>query len=651
MPPWPGAKAPLEHWRGWLVTVWADDTFRRAVSAASPNLEHRVQSIIDGHSPKPRRVRRAALAIARYAVRYTCRSTPFGWFAGVAPITFGGSTRVGVGNRHRVITRADPQALDAAISSWETDSERMVDFDVCVNNLVQRRAGRLYVPSEGPSEFSLVATPEIELVMEAARSPMPFTVLRGKLAVEFPDTPEHHWNALLTQLLRIRLLQSSLRAPATVADPVTQLPSALREHMKGYRSAVDLRLEATVRLPASVVTEAETAATALTRLVRYPGGTPAWQRYTERFAEHYGDGAEVPVEQVIDPKQGLGLPEGFAGVAEPPRPMTLRDRLLLELAATAALEGRTAVVLSESTIERLEAAAGRPALTAPHLELCAQLQALSKPALDAGAFRLRVSTVSRGVGSMTGRFWHLFDDPGVRCTDLSTVEPGAELAQLSFHPARTSGDLLTRTPQVLPRIVSVGEFRTRTPEILFPSDLAVGLNEGRLYLTETATGTRLELLAPTAINFQWNNYTPPLVRFLAELSRAATPQVTWFDWGAAWALPFTPALHYRRSILTPARWKLHARELPGHAATSQEWTDGLHDWMRRLNVPDQLLLAQDDQQLPLDLRHEMHRELLRSHLATAPNSVAVLVESPSCDADGWIDGRAHSLVFPLGARS
>ncbi|MDF2710932.1 MAG: hypothetical protein K0R62_6584 [Nonomuraea muscovyensis] len=365
-----------------------------------------------------------------------------------------------------------------------------------------------------------------------------------------------------------------------------------------------------------------------------------------KFTNRYGDGAEVPLELVIDPDKGLGLPEGFGQLAEPPRPMALRDRLLLEIAGTAAVERCRSVALSEKMIERLEAT-GQSAVTPPQIELCAQLQAASTRCLDRGDFRLRVVTVSRAAGSMTGRFWHLFPHTCAAYTSLPTVEPGAELAQLSFYAGRVHADLLTRAPQVLPRLVSVGEFRHPDKSVLVASDLAVGVRDGRLYLAEAATGKRLELLAPTALNFLWNNYTPPLARFLAEISRAQTAQVTWFDWGAAWILPFLPTLTYRRSILTTARWKARARELPGRAATLDEWADRLHAWMSRFRVPDRVLLAEDDQHLPLDLRQDMHLDLLRAHLDASRTGVAVLHDAPPPDADGWIGGRAHSLVIPL----
>ncbi|MEC3993643.1 lantibiotic dehydratase family protein [Actinacidiphila sp. DG2A-62] len=651
VPPWPGSDASLERWRSWLTAAWADDTFGQAVAGASPDLARQVRSILDGRSPKLRRVRRAALATARYAIRYTGRSTPYGLFAGVAAIEFGGTTEARVGDRHQAVVRPDPVVVDAAISAWEADAERMADIDVCLNNLAQRRGGRVYVPSEGASEFSLALTPAVALVLDAARSPLRYSALLGKLAAEFPNTAPHHRAGLLAQLLRVRLLRSSLRAPATVVDPTVCLPAALREDIRSSSTASDLRLDAAVRLPEAVLTEAETTATVLTRLAAHPMGTRVWRRYAEQFAERYGEGVEVPLELVTDSERGLGFPEGFGKVSEAPRPMTRRDRLLLEWAGIAGVEGNRSVGLSGAMIEQLEAAAGKAALRPPHLELSMQVRAGSTDALDRGDFRLQVSAVSRAAGSMTGRFWHLFPEAGAAYTGLPAVEPGAELVQLSFHAARVHADLLTRAPQALPRVISVGEFRHRTEEVLLPSDLAVGLRDGRLYLTEAATGTHLEVLAPTAINFLWNNYTPALPRFLAEISRAAAPQVTWFDWGAAWTLPFTPALHYRRSILASARWKLRAQDLPSHTASLDEWAEGLHAWLGRFHAPSRVLLAEDDQRLPLDLDQAMHLDLLRAHLDASPTGVAQLHDAPPPDADGWLGGRAHSIVVPLRTRS
>ncbi|GAA3082919.1 lantibiotic dehydratase family protein [Streptomyces rectiviolaceus] len=652
MPPWPGRSASLDDWRSWLGTVWADEIFRQAVSSASPDLANQVQAILNGRSPKLRRVRRAALATARYAIRYAHRSTPYGLFAGVSLMEFGDTAEVRFGEGHQAVTRPDPVALAEAITAWETDGTRMADVDVRVNMLARQRDGHVHVPSEGDAEFRLaLSSPAVRFVLDAASAPIRYALLADKLAAEFPATSEHARTQLLGELLRVRLLRSSLRAPATVPDPTDVLPPALCAQMRERTVAHDLRLDATVRLPREVLTEAETAATVLARLATHPNGTPVWRRWVEQFTDRYGENAAVPVELATDPDRGVGFPDGFGRQVEPPRPMSRRDRLLLELAGTAAVEGARAVSLTSAMIEELEAAGEKPRLTAPHLELAAQVHAHSTKALDRGDFRLRVVTVSRSAGSMTGRFWHMLPDTGATCTKLPTVEAGAEVVQLSFHAGRVPADLLTRAPQVLPRIVSVGEFRHPGDGVLFPADLAVSVRDGHPRLVEFATGKHLELLAPTAINFLWNNYTPPTARFLAEISRATAPQVTWFDWGVAWTLPFTPALTYRRSILTAARWKVRTRDLPGRTVTLKAWAEELHAWRGRFRVPDRVLLAEDDQQLPLDLSQDVHLDLLRAHLDASSIGVATLHDAPPPDADNWIGGRAHSLVLPLAARS
>ncbi|CAM5639046.1 hypothetical protein SMICM304S_10502 [Streptomyces microflavus] len=78
------------------------------MSHASPHLAEQVQAIITGRTPKVRRMRRAALATARYAIRHTHRSTPFGLFAGVAQLDFGQSGPSGSGLSTRSLPGPTP---------------------------------------------------------------------------------------------------------------------------------------------------------------------------------------------------------------------------------------------------------------------------------------------------------------------------------------------------------------------------------------------------------------------------------------------------------------------------------------------------------------------------------------------------------------
>ena len=72
----------------------------------------------------------------------------------------------------------------------------------------------------------------------------------------------------------------------------------------------------------------------------------------EGEADRWGEGAEVGLEQLTDPEHGLGLPDGFGSVSEPLRLMSRRDRLLLDLAGTAAVEGSRSVILTKVALPR-----------------------------------------------------------------------------------------------------------------------------------------------------------------------------------------------------------------------------------------------------------------------------------------------------------
>lgn len=93
-----------------------------------------------------------------------------------------------IGDRHQAVARPDPVALDAAITAWEADNERMVDVEVCVNTLACQRGERVYVPSEDASEFSLALTPAVALILDTARSPIRHAALADKLAAEFTSS-------------------------------------------------------------------------------------------------------------------------------------------------------------------------------------------------------------------------------------------------------------------------------------------------------------------------------------------------------------------------------------------------------------------------------------------------------------------------------
>lgn len=687
----------------WLRAVLNADDYAEGLRHASPVLAGQLHALCQADDPVARDVRRAALSVARYLLRMESRATPFGVFAGVTTASFGMHAHADWGMEHRVVAGAAAEWLSAVITRLEGWPELLARLPVAANSSLMIRGDRVIVPYQpnvrkrgtGAVEVSLRRTAPVSAALAAARAPIRMDDLSAKILADFPAAGPERVTALLAELVARRALISGLHAPSTECDPLgylvaqldgacaamvapaARLVNALREiqamltdcnarpagqaraareavaakmadlvSVRRHPLAVDLRLDATISLPWEVAREVERAALALARVSAAPYGSTAWKSYHQRFYERFGIGSMVPVLDVIA-DSGIGFPDGYPGslTTEHGLPMSSRDEALVRLAQGAALDGRSEVILDEALIASLELGPEQVRLP-PHLEVGVRVHAASLAGLRRGDFRLEVVSVSRGAGVGTGRFLNVLER-GDRCrlaAELAELPCADELtiaAQLSFPPLVPETAHVTRSPQVLPTVISLEEHRVPGDHVLTVEDLAVACDGRRMYLAAPARGFRVEAVVMHALNL--DSHTPPLARFLAELSRAQCTAVTLFDWGAARTMPFLPRLRYGRTILSPARWRLEAAGLPDSSQPWPAWDDALNAWRARRRLPRRVYLTEGDRLLGLDLDQPGHRVLLRVHLNRS--AFAVLTEAPQ-DA-GWCGGRAHEVVVPL----
>ncbi|MFB6784276.1 lantibiotic dehydratase [Streptomyces sp. NPDC056352] len=140
------------------------------------------------------------------------------------------------------------------------------------------------------------------------------------------------------------------------------------------------------------------------------------------------------------------------------------------------------------------------------------------------------------------------------CSDLPAAGGHAVAAKLSFPPLLPESAHATRTPRVLPTVISLQEHRSPGDGLLTVENLALACEGRRMYLAvperrHCAEAARMHALTP-------RNRTPLLVRFLAELPLAPCGQVTVFGWDATAKMPFLPRLRYWRTMLAAALWRL-----------------------------------------------------------------------------------------------
>ncbi len=559
-------------------------------------------------------------------------------------------------------------------------------------------------PGGAPVHVRVHAPTPVTAALAAANTPITCGELAVTVAAAGGATPAAV-DRLLAQLVRQRLLVTELRPSTTCTDPLAVLLDVLdrlpledtdsaaagdvgavelvdvlrsivkqkQEHdhaVSGATAAtyrrdlaataatvvadtpavgVDLRLDCDIALPPGVTAEVCRAASALTRLaVPSPVGWASWHR---RFLERFGPYALVPVLDAVDPVLGLGYPAGFAGAAPAPAaPVTDRDRNLLAVAQRAALARQQEIVLDDTTIAAW-CGDERPEAVQVTTELTVRVHAPDLDSIRDGRFSLSVVRVSRNAGTSTGRILDLLntaDQQRFAAAYTDGTPPIVETALISQLAAPTRYAIsmdVARSPRVLPYLISLGEFRADgDPERITVDDIAVTADPHRLYLICLSRRRPIQPVPITAV--EPDRQMMPITRFLAEACTALAAPCHPFDWGpAARELPFLPALRYGRTVLSAARWRLTADDLPDPAAAWPIWSSRLRQWRQMTGCPPRVALGSGDQCLVIDLDEPSHQALLRDYLGRY--RVAVLSQAPA--GAGWIGDRAHEIVIPLAA--
>lgn len=683
----------------WLSRQWQQAEFRDALRAATPALSEAVEAVVGGRETRPRQVRRTALSSVAYLLRWHNRPTPLGLFAGTAAVAVADTARTEWREKHQTLLRADAEWVTDIIGRLQSSPELLRRLPLVANNTARERGARLvavgapadaYAPHMAPIEISVRNARPVAAAVAAAREPITYDDLRAHLHQLFPQAIDGQIDTLLGDLVAQQILLSSLWAPMTTMDAFGHLCAELerlhadtipdlhdlvtalygiRDDLAAHQPAsataaldrlvpkmraltpatptpliIDTGLDCDVQIPASVLDEVQAAVTALYRTTPQPYGYQHWRDYHRRFRARYGVGAHVPVTELIS-DSGLGLPAGYLGSerGRPPTLLTDRDETLLSLLQDALMEGRGELVLTDEVINALADAARTEPHFVPRIETAFEIHAPSTTALTRGAFEVAITAVPRPGSSMAGRFAHLLTpDQQEALADGYRTDPDALTAQLSFAPRKRRTENVIRTPRLLPHVIAVGEHPAADGQAIDLADLAVTADARHFHLAERSTGHRVDVRVLHALEAA--TQTPALARFLAEVASARYAAYKPFDFGAAARLPYLPRVRYRRTILAPARWLLTAEELPGRAAEQGTWDWAFDVWRTRLRVPSAVSMIEDDQRLPVDLTHPVHRRLLRTQLDRSQR--LELREAPTADAHGWI-GRAHEVWVSL----
>ncbi|MFJ8253039.1 lantibiotic dehydratase [Streptomyces sp. NPDC094466] len=698
--PAPGAPGEAGRLRQAILHLAADPLVAEALALSSPSLADRVDGLLDGRPATLPQLRRCFRAVLRYRIRMGGRSTPFGLMAGVTHVRFTDTLSVRFAGAHRKAVQPDAAWLAEVTSRWERRPAILAHLRLSANSLCVRRGERLVLPhviaadtgradgrpADEVDEVSVRCTEAVRAALVSARTPVTHAELAARMRDSLPEPPAGAVEGVIAELVAHSFLLTDLPPAPDAPDPLRHLtdrlaaiPAAadeaalLREvtadlagysarppgqGLYGLRRAVrrmralqpcerpvtaDLALDADIELPHAVAREAARAAELLWRT-----GPPAqWRRplgaYHEAFLHRYGTERAVPLDELLDPVDGLGHPGPFVPSAGGDG---RRDGVLLALAEEAILAGRREIELTDKEIAALEDDAGVPP---PSAEAVFHLLAPSPDAVKRGDFTLVMSplTGSWPAGALWGRFAPLLPEAAHDLRNLAaaalTGSPAGTAdapmpVQLVFRPRDARCGNVIRTPRWAGHTLAPGTFGERSaPGSLGMEDLAVVATPDRLRLVSPLHGGR-EVAAGTFHMLNTGTHAPPHVRLLQLLTADGVRPLYSWDWGAARDWPYLPGVRNGPSVLSRARWLVRDQDVLDQAAETRHWLPALRAWQRRWRVPDRIEVGTFDQRLPLDLTRPADLSLLRRELSHRPDAEIHAAVDPDGSGSGWLTG-------------
>ncbi|MBV9011592.1 MAG: lantibiotic dehydratase [Pseudonocardiales bacterium] len=602
---------------------------------------------------------RLAATVRAYELRGRFRPTPHGVFPGVAVARVTDSDAgLCLGGEHRVRTCPSPAWLAALSDRVLNMPEVLWLLRLTTNNLIARRGRRLEHEQQAtpgvaaPQRVSIRATDACALILRVCERDASYQTVVAEAVRKWPNAPEGLIRSTVLKMVRGGFLLTDLVPESNHYDALghvlAKLPDscALRQPLKRLRGhlrdadwtppgtperlaelmaartvcdelayverplSVDVVADAHITVPASLAEEE--AAEAVGVLWRVSQARDALADYHRRFLERYGLNRFVPLLDVADPSIGLGDIEAETKSEAVTLP-SKRGTILAALLHGAITHGRMEVELDETTVDALDKhCTDMP--PPPTAEVYARVLAASEK--DLGVGRLSLAIYGGGTqqaGSTIGRFATLLPDPGI---DL-TADGSALVAELAVRP---------RTPELAGVAPPTGFVPTRIPvgapardDDLDLRDLLLVSNGERLMLWSAEHGRQV---VPAFYSRIGPRYVPPLARLLQELGMQGCRPWHGWSWEPLHHSPFQPRIRYKRTVLSPARWRLPIA-LTTAARDRSTWGPALGSWQTKTipRPPEIVVVEGADRQLPLDLRRDSDRELLRRYVCRGLETV------------------------------
>lgn len=617
-----------------------------AISFASKDLYHTYLSWLEnGYMPDLKLL----VTLYKYVSRMASRATPFGSFAGVCMGHINDNTSTLTLTGHATIyARVSLDHLMRQLHQLQQSQDWLNDIVFYTNNSIYAVGGYFrYIRFETVKDkrtffqVKLKINPLLKLLYDYAREGRTFSELITFL-MDF-DIERNEITAYLSKLLDNQFLISELE-PTILED---QDIHKLTHKLKGTDAAVvemrDLltlsscsnRIATLDEFPFNVVLpqvdkkfiakEVNLKQSVIQLIARelcelhplFTSSIPQeLQVFIQKFKRRY-EMMEVPLLEVLDGDLGIGYGDldnqykrehpliNNLDISEGKKQLT---STLEEQVMTNALFSGSRHIDLETIYPLLEKRQENSAV-APTCYAIGNLLTKKVEDLDNGNFQFHLAACSGSSAvNLMSRFAYMDEALKNNLRSCAIYEEqcfdNVILADIKHIPENKVGNILRRPKLYSYEIPVLGLTCTKNEKQIPLSDLTVTVRNNQVILFSKKLDKRVIPRLSCAHNFRQGI---SVYRFLCDLQYQDTPFSIYWNWDKYKRAPFLPRISYKHLILSRARWYIKQRR--------QFDINWFRQLQKDLRLPNEILIAEGDNELYIDIRTSWGMQLLKDKLA------------------------------------
>ncbi len=368
---------------------------------------------------------------------------------------------------------------------------------------------------------------------------------------------------------------------------------------------------------------------------------PSIKKFKELFLERYEDGQEIPLMELLDSEIGIGyppkenanldnspliqgIPFGFQQSDKFEITWNNWNQYVFKKYLEAINKGEKEVVLEEVKTKEIFGERKNNPLPSSMYAFFSVL-ANSAENVDNGDFKLAYKGISGpSAATLLGRFAYLDNDFSDKIIDTLKKEqekqPEAIFAEIIHINQGRIGNISKRPVlrnYEIPILVQSG---VNSENTILLSDLMVSVKYNKIILTSKKL--KKEVLPRLSSAHNYSAKALPFYHFLCDLQFQGTTSHLGWSWSFPQNLEYEPRVVLGKTILSPQKWTLRGNTIKKDKNTSdKDALTNLKKICQEKNIPASVLLAEGDNDLPLNLENELHQKLLISHIETGKNIV------------------------------